>query len=91
MRSCHTCILDESSKTVCGKGVHTSKTVRDSFTFTKEKAHSMRELWKEVDCEVSKAEPQRIKNKEEANQKTSKSDKEPENIDSAKGSEGIWG
>ena len=49
----------------------------------------MRELWEEPNCEMSEDESQGINNREEANRRTSKSDKEPVNIYSAKVSEGI--
>jgi len=40
---------------------------------------------------MSKAESQGMKNKEEANRRTPRSGKEPENTYSAKGLEGVWG
>ena len=51
----------------------------------------MSELWEEPDCGAPKDESQKIKNKEKANRRTPKSGREPENIYSVKGLEGIWG
>ena len=51
----------------------------------------MRELRKEPNCEMSKDESRRLSHKEEANRRIPKSDKEPGNIYSVKGSECIWG
>jgi len=52
----------------------------------------MRELWEKPDCDMSKDESLRIiSDREEANRRTSKSDKELVNICSAKRSDGTQG
>jgi len=51
----------------------------------------MCELWEESDYEMPKDEQQRTGSKEAANQRTPKSDREPENIYSAKRLGRVWG
>ena len=49
----------------------------------------MRKLWEESDCGMRRGEPQSTRHKEEADRRTPKSHREPENTYSAKGRKGF--